>query len=60
MRESFAAAASPLTMLGFQQHGNATNRVGQDETAFSHRDALYDCLMLSGWEDQREASREAP
>jgi hypothetical protein len=31
--------------------------VGPDETAFSHRDALYDFLMLSGWESPSEADR---
>jgi FAD/FMN-containing dehydrogenase len=53
----FAAVPSPHTVIGFQQLGNAANRVGQDETAFSHRDALYDFLMLSGWEDPAEAER---
>jgi hypothetical protein len=55
--ERFAAVPSPFTALGFQQLGNAVNRVGQDETAFSHRDARYDFLMLSGWEDPSEAER---
>ena len=57
MIEYFAVVPSPFTVLGFQQFGNAANRVGQDETAFSHRDALYDCLMLSGWESPSEAER---
>jgi hypothetical protein len=55
--EYFAAVPSPFTVLGFQQLGNAANRVGPDETAFSHRDALYDCLMLSGWDNPAEAER---
>jgi hypothetical protein len=55
--ESFAAVPSPFTVLGFQQLGNAANRVGPDETAFSHRDALYDFLMLSGWDSPSEADR---
>ena len=38
--EQFATAPSPLSMLYFQQLGNAANRVGATETAFSHRDAL--------------------
>ena len=50
MIASFAAAPSPHTVVGFQQLGNAANRVGEDETAFSHRDARYDFLMLAGWE----------
>ena len=57
MIEHFAAAPSPHTILGLQQLGNAANRVGQDETAFSHRDALYDFLTLSGWEDPSESEQ---
>jgi len=55
MVDYFSRAPSPFTALGFQQLGNAANRVGPDETAFSHRDAVYDFLMLSGWEDPSEA-----
>jgi FAD/FMN-containing dehydrogenase len=55
--EYFAAVPSLFTVLGFQQLGNAANRVAGDETAFSHRDALYDCLMLSGWDSPAEAER---
>jgi hypothetical protein len=51
----FAAVPSPFSLLGFQQMGNAANRVGPNDTAFSHRDALYDFLMLSGWDDASEA-----
>ncbi len=57
MIEYFSAVPSPYTVMGFQQLGNAANRVHQDETAFSHRDALYDFLMLSGWEDPSQAER---
>ncbi len=53
----FATVPSPHTVIGFQQLGNAANRVTPDETAFSHRDALYDFLMLSGWEQPSEAER---
>jgi len=53
----FGRVRSPFTMLGFQQLGNAANRVNRDATAFSHRDALYDFLMLSAWEDPAEADR---
>ena len=57
MIEYFAMVPSPCTVMGFQQLGNAANRVGPDDTAFSHRDALYDFLMLSGWENPPEADR---
>jgi FAD/FMN-containing dehydrogenase len=56
MIAAFAAAPSPHTVVGFQQLGNAANRVGEDETAFSHRDARYDLLMLAGWEGVSEAA----
>ena len=53
----FATVPSPSTVIGFQQLGNAANRVAPSETAFSHRDALYDFLMLSGWDDPADADR---
>lgn len=56
MIEHFARVPSPYSALGFQQLGNAANRVSPEETAFSHRDALYDALMLSGWEDPSQAA----
>jgi hypothetical protein len=55
MVDHFSNVPSPATLLGFQQLGNAANRVPPEETAFSHRDALYDLLMLSGWGDPSEA-----
>lgn len=57
MIDFFGDVPSPFTGVGFQQLGNAANRVDPDATAFSHRDALYDFLMLSGWEDPSEADR---
>jgi hypothetical protein len=54
--EHFASVPSPFSALGFQQLGNAANRVKADETAFSHRDARYDFLMLSGWDDPAQAA----
>jgi FAD/FMN-containing dehydrogenase len=56
MIASFAAAPSPHTVVGLQQLGNAANRVPEDATAFSHRDALYDFLMLAGWERPSDAA----
>jgi hypothetical protein len=53
--DAVAAVPSPLTLVGFQQLGDAAERVGPDETAFSHRDALDDVLMRSGRESPSEA-----
>ena len=55
--EHFATVPSPFTGVIFQQVGNASNRVGKDETAFSHRDARYDCVAIAGWTDPAEAER---
>jgi FAD/FMN-containing dehydrogenase len=40
---------SPHTLVFFQQLGNAANRVGAQETAFAHRDALCEWGCLSSW-----------
>jgi FAD/FMN-containing dehydrogenase len=46
-----ATVPSPFTQVGFQQLGNAARRVPDDATAFSHREAQYELLMLSMWLD---------
>ena len=47
----FSAVPSPLSFMFFQQLGNAANRVGAEETAFSHRKALCEWGCLSSWAD---------
>jgi len=54
MPEQFAGARSPHTAFLLQQIGNAANRVPADATAFAHRDARWDALVLTGWEDPGE------
>jgi len=49
--EHFATAPSSMSMLYFQQLGNAANRVGATETAFSHRDALCEWGCDAVWLD---------
>jgi FAD/FMN-containing dehydrogenase len=51
MPEQFSAAPSPHTVFLLQQIGNAANRVAPDATAFAHRNARWDALVLTGWED---------
>jgi hypothetical protein len=53
--EHFATVPSPFSGIVFQQLGNAANRVGKNDTAFSHRDARYDCVAISGWTDPAQA-----
>ena len=49
--DRFATVPSPHTLVFFQQLGNAANRVGVQDTAFSHRDALCEWGCLSSWPD---------
>ena len=51
MVEQFTTAPSSLSMLYFQQLGNAANGVGATETAFSHRDALCEWGCDAVWLD---------
>ncbi len=55
--EHFATVPSPFSVILLQQLGNAANRIGKDETAFSHRDARYDCIAIAGWTDPADAER---
>jgi Restriction endonuclease len=54
-----------MTAILLQQLGNAANRVPPAATAFAHRDARWDGLLLTSWEDaaqdasQIEWAREA-
>jgi hypothetical protein len=49
--ELFDAVPSATSALLLQQLGNAANRVAADATAFAHRDARWDGLMLASWDD---------
>lgn len=55
--DHFATVPSPLSAIAFQQLGNATNRVSKDATAFSYRDARYDCVAISGWTEPAETEK---
>ncbi len=53
----FMTVPSPLTIVVFQQLGNAANRARADATAFSHREARYELLLQSIWLDPTDAAR---
>jgi len=55
--ESYRRVPSPGTVAVFQQLGNAANRVAPEATAFSHRNARYDLILLSGWSDPADDDR---
>jgi FAD/FMN-containing dehydrogenase len=52
--DHFTRVPSPLSMLFFQQIGGAIQR---GDTAYAHRDALYNLLLLSAWLDPGESER---
>jgi FAD/FMN-containing dehydrogenase len=52
--EPFAEVPSPFTFLLLQQLGNAARRVAAEATAFPHRDACWDAVILCAWESAAE------
>jgi FAD/FMN-containing dehydrogenase len=52
--DHFTYVPSPLSMLFFQQTGGAMQR---GNTAYAHRDALYNLLLLAQWLDPGESER---
>ncbi|MBL8201311.1 MAG: FAD-binding oxidoreductase [Chromatiales bacterium] len=51
MLAGFSPAAGRSTVMLLQQLGGAIGRVRPDATAFNHRQARFDLLVLGGWED---------
>ena len=58
MPEQLATAPSPHTVFLLQQIGNTANRVPADATAFAHREARWDALVLTGWDDPSEDEQQ--
>ncbi len=55
--DHFRNVPSPLSAIAFQQLGPAARRVPKGATAFGHRDASYDLIMLSRWADLQDDER---
>jgi FAD/FMN-containing dehydrogenase len=53
----FAQVSSPLSVVVFQQLGNAANRVPAEATAFGHRAARYNLNLIGQWTVRGEAER---
>ncbi|MFL5761410.1 MAG: FAD-binding oxidoreductase [Thermomicrobiales bacterium] len=51
MVEHFARVPSPHSAVFLEQFGGAVSRVGSDETAFSHRTAPFNLIVIAGWDD---------
>jgi FAD/FMN-containing dehydrogenase len=47
----YRSIPSPMSMILLQGLGNTARRIDPDATAFPHRSAQWDGLLLSGWED---------
>jgi hypothetical protein len=53
--EYFHKTPSPLTQIHIQHLQGAVSRVGEDKTAFSHRDALCVINLVSKWTDSADS-----
>jgi hypothetical protein len=48
---------SPLSAVVLEYYGGAASRVGLTDTAFPHRQALYDLVIASQWTEPSESAR---
>ncbi len=55
--EYFDGITSPLSVVMITALGGAVGRVGENDTAFSHRSTAYDCAVTSMWANPHEAER---
>ena len=55
--EGFQEATSPYSSVLIEQLGGAVSRVGKDETAFNHRTAPYDLVIMPMWSDPAESEK---
>lgn len=49
--DHFARVPSPTSAIAIEQIGGAVRRVNDDETAFNHRDARFNLLIVGIWPD---------
>lgn len=53
--DGFGWAASPYTSILIEHLGGAVSRVPVTETAFPHRDAQYDVVIMPAWDSASES-----
>jgi FAD/FMN-containing dehydrogenase len=53
--EGFGKVTSPLAFVAVQQVGGEMQRGAGDQAAYSQRDALYNLIIFSAWEDTGES-----
>lgn len=59
MVAGFAPDPGRATVMLLQQLGGAIGRVRPDATAFPHRNAQFDLLLLGGWTDAAQSERHS-
>ena len=59
MLAGYSADPGRATVLVLQQLGGAIGRVRIDATAFPHRGAKFDLLVLGGWDDASQTERHS-
>jgi FAD binding domain/Berberine and berberine like len=52
-----AKVTSPLSAVGVEYYGGAASGVREDETAFPHRQAQYNLVIIAQWTDPPEADK---
>jgi len=55
--EAFRHVPSPSSAIAFEQLGGAMSRVGENDSAFGHRNAPFNFLVVSSWPDPADNSK---
>jgi len=55
--EAFRHVPSPSSAIAFEQLGGAMSRVGENDSAFGHRSAPFNFLVVSSWPDPADNSK---
>jgi hypothetical protein len=55
--EGFRKVGSPYSSVLIEHLGGQVSRVGKEETAFDHRDAPYDLVIMPMWSDPAESAQ---
>jgi FAD/FMN-containing dehydrogenase len=55
--DHYRTVPAPYTHLVIEHLGGAVSRVGEDETAVAHREALYNFLIVGMWADAAEDAK---
>jgi hypothetical protein len=55
--EQYPSVPAPQTHLVLEHLGGAVSRIGEDETAVGHRDALYNAIIVGMWAEPVEDER---